>query len=468
MESKDPLSDIERRRCELEVTKLENESRKIAAEHEALERQLKRKWYQTPEFLRPVAAALIGFPVLWFFFDNIIQPVYQMENTMLQIENELAAVQLRETEIELQEQEEQLQHQRKRFDLQMQSSWQAWEEEKAQLEQREKRLRGQYEKLKQDYREVLDTVTDEKALAVIRPAYEQMQQRLAPEVESSAPQFEIKNHRLQGSDVGFVESPNHSGKFEQPLPDTIVLHFSSSNSLEADTKNMASSTTKQSTHLLVGRDGRVIQMVPFDTVAWHAGRSSYGERVGYNRYSIGIQMTNAGQLTEKDGEFQSWFGRSYPPGEVLKATLPGADSPSYWHTYTAEQVEVVTVLANLLREQYGISTILGHNEISPGRKVDPGPAFPLDDLRLAVLDQAAANVVQDGEDEIFRVTAPRINVRTGPATSYPPHEGGPLPQGTLLRAGKRRGIWRHVDALDDNGEVRFSGWVVERYITKEG
>lgn len=466
MESKDTLSEIERRRQELEVAKLENESRKIAAEREELERKLKRRWYQTPEFLRPVAAALIGFPVIWFFFDNIVQPVYQMENTLLEIENDLAEVKLRESEIELQEQQEQLEHQRQLFDQEKKALWHVWDEEKAQLKQSEERLRALYEKLKQDYREVLDTITDEKALAVIRPAYERLQQRLAPEAKPSVPQFEIENHRLQGPGVEFVETPNLSGKFESPLPDTIVLHFSSSNSLEADVKHMASSTARQSAHLLVGRDGRVVQMVPFDTVAWHAGRSSYGDRVGLNRYSIGIQMNNAGQLTEKDGEFKSWFGRSYPPDEVLKATLPGADSPSYWHNYTAEQVEVVTVLATLLREQYGINTILGHNEISPGRKVDPGPAFPVDDLRLAVLGQADAKVAV-GEGDIFSVTAPRLNVRTGPATTYPAHEGGPVPEGTLLRAGKRSGIWRHVDVLDDNGATRFSGWVVERYIIKE-
>ena len=54
---------------------------------------------------------------------------------------------------------------------------------------------------------------------------------------------------------------------------------------------------------------------------------------------------------------------------------------SYWHRYTSEQLAVVEAICAALIQRYGIQHILGHEEIAPSRKVDPGPAFPLDAMR---------------------------------------------------------------------------------------
>ena len=137
------------------------------------------------------------------------------------------------------------------------------------------------------------------------------------------------------------------------------------------------------------------QLLPFHIVGWHAGRSQWGERTSLNQYSIGIEIDNAGQLSERDGRYESWFGQTYPASEVVRGThrnqsLPGAHPQirqpvCFWHRYAEVQFEVVETICAALIAAYGIYHILGHEEIAPNRKVDPGPAFPLDEMRARLL-----------------------------------------------------------------------------------
>ena len=60
-------------------------------------------------------------------------------------------------------------------------------------------------------------------------------------------------------------------------------------------------------------------------------------------------------------------------------------TPTFWHRYTAEQIEKVFDVCAELRDFYGIFAIVGHEEIDRKRKVDPGPAFPLEKLRDRVI-----------------------------------------------------------------------------------
>lgn len=98
-----------------------------------------------------------------------------------------------------------------------------------------------------------------------------------------------------------------------------------------------------SSHLLVRRDGEVVQYVPCHRRAWHAGVSSWHGRERCNDYSIGIE-------------------------------LEGADHEPYDSTQYAMLARVITVLC---RAYPGLSLdrIVGHSDVAPGRKSDPGPAF---------------------------------------------------------------------------------------------
>lgn len=207
--------------------------------------------------------------------------------------------------------------------------------------------------------------------------------------------MKIENHLIMdniGSDVRYIESPNHGGNFEPGYPDTIIIHYTAGGSVGSSVRTLTDPNVKTSAHLIVGRDGSITQLVPFNLIAWHAGRSSYNGRVGFNKFSISIELDNAGLLTPEGDWYVSWFGRIYEPSDVIQATHKNDQSTrkdvqksDYWHKYTEVQIETTFELCAMLRDKYGIKHILGHDEIAPDRKIDPGPAFPMDKLRDRVL-----------------------------------------------------------------------------------
>src|SRR5690606_689482 len=85
---------------------------------------------------------------------------------------------------------------------------------------------------------------------------------------------------------------------------------------------------------------------------------------------------------------------------------------AYWHAYTHTQVEVVLDIAKVLVRAYQLEDILGHDDIAPGRKSDPGPAFPMANVRAAVFGRS------DGAHGRYRVTASLLNLREGPGREH--------------------------------------------------
>jgi len=203
----------------------------------------------------------------------------------------------------------------------------------------------------------------------------------------------IERYHLHGVGVRFQRAINTSGEFEPGLPDTLVIHFTAGSNLASSVDVLTSPENKVSAHFAVGRNGDIVQMMPTNLIAWHAGRSNYMGRSGYNRYSIGIELDNAGQLEKRDdGLFKSWFGKSYSANEVVTAVHRNQQTPTHWHKYTDEQLLRTFDLCKVLIEHHAITTIVGHDEIAPKRKVDPGPAFPLDEFRAALLGGATTNL----------------------------------------------------------------------------
>lgn len=110
-----------------------------------------------------------------------------------------------------------------------------------------------------------------------------------------------------------------------------------------------------SAHLLVGRDGAITQYVPFEQRAWHAGASSYQGRPGCNDFSIGIELEGTDELPYSDAQY------------LTTAALIAALCRSY---------------GTLSRQR-----VVGHSDIAPGRKTDPGPAFDWQRLRAELARQ---------------------------------------------------------------------------------
>ena len=296
---------------------------------------------------------------------------------------------------------------------------------------------------------------------------------------SPLPIFSIDDHILTGDNITFRLSPNTSGRFQSGSPDTIVIHFTAGSSLSSSVSVLTNADSGVSAHFAVGRNGDIVQMLPTNKIAWHAGESYYEGRSGLNQYSIGIELDNAGQLKARgDGTFESWFGEIFGENEVLAAQHINQQSMGYWHKYTDVQIVRTLSLCKALCSHYNISTIVGHEEIAPSRKVDPGPAFPLQRLKAAVLqsdserwatESSDSNSQREAHDQIQRdlaspvkrvanVSANSLNVRKGPDVSYPTVENG-LNKGEVLKILEKRGEWAKVSYTK-------VGWVNTKYINE--
>ena len=152
----------------------------------------------------------------------------------------------------------------------------------------------------------------------------------------------------------------------------IVLHYTAGTSAESSSIFLTRPDVSASAHLVIGRKGEVFQLVPFHIEAWHAGKSWYAGRGGLNRYSIGIELDNLGQLQLEGGKFVAECGKEVPVKEVYSED--SGEMPTYWHDYTDEQMRVLNEVCGLLVDTYPIGDIVGHSDVTP-RKVDPGPAL---------------------------------------------------------------------------------------------
>jgi N-acetylmuramoyl-L-alanine amidase len=157
---------------------------------------------------------------------------------------------------------------------------------------------------------------------------------------------------INGQPVPMAPSPNHAARPKGAKPEVIVLH-STACAYRVAKRWLCNPVSEVSAHFLVGRDGRIEQLVPINRVAWHAGVSEWRGRPRVNAFSIGIEMEHF------DGR-QDW---------------------------PAAQLAAVAALCRELMRRYTIPAdhIVSHAEIARphGRKVDP-VAFPWGRLREMV------------------------------------------------------------------------------------
>ncbi|HJP29148.1 MAG: N-acetylmuramoyl-L-alanine amidase [Candidatus Latescibacteria bacterium] len=202
----------------------------------------------------------------------------------------------------------------------------------------------------------------------------------------------IEEHRVVGDGIEHRTSPNHGGPFPSGAPDTLVLHFTAGDHVDWAIDRLCDPTPGQrvSSHLVVSRSSAITQLLPLDTIAWHAGRSTWHGRTEFNGFSLGIEIDNAGRLLPQGESFVSWKGTEYAAADAVRGIHRNESESSWWHRYPQAQLEAIETLCRLLIDRYGIHTILGHEEISPQRKDDPGPAFPLDEMRRRLLPESVA------------------------------------------------------------------------------
>jgi N-acetylmuramoyl-L-alanine amidase len=208
--------------------------------------------------------------------------------------------------------------------------------------------------------------------------------------ELSTRMLTVSSHRLQGVNVLHDSTDHHDG-FIQPR--FLVFHFTAISFGDTVRKfKEGTPGNRVSAHLLVAQDGRIVQFVDFNLRAWHAGQSTWNGITDLNSHSIGIEVVNAGAVRETGGQ---WIGEEavpVPAGEVIAARHKNAQwSMTHWHAYSVAQIEACHAIAATLVQRYGIEDIIGHDDIAPDRKYDPGPAFPLDAIRTAALRGSPPN-----------------------------------------------------------------------------
>ncbi|PWD99992.1 N-acetylmuramoyl-L-alanine amidase [Marinilabilia rubra] len=278
--------------------------------------------------------------------------------------------------------------------------------------------------------------------------------------------MEISDHKLKCKNgdfsVSYEDSPNCSGPFTNELPDTIVVHYTAGSSLSSSVNWLTNPQAKASAHLVIGKSGEIVQLVPFNIKAWHAGRSNWKGRQGLNHYSIGIELDNAGMLEKRADGFYTCFGKRIDNSQVVLAPHKNGKEEKAWEAFTEKQIEAVEKICLIMRKKYPITEIVGHDDIAPKRKTDPGPAFPLNSLRDKVLMGRADN---DGEDDIQDTTvsaglvsADYLNIRSEP-DGQSPLVSDPLPKGTRLKIKEEKSGWLRVNVI-------LEGWVSKNWVNK--
>lgn len=273
-------------------------------------------------------------------------------------------------------------------------------------------------------------------------------------VEKSSTAFELDIQRA--ANYGNHKPRKDSGKLKNP--NTIVIHYTASNNKNSVIHTLYESSKQVSAHFVVDQKGTVTQLLPLNKIGWHAGRSRLGNRIGINKYSIGIEIVNPGFLTQKsDGNFATWYNQNIPKENAIQLKHKNEDKERFWHTYTEAQINSVFELCDAICDNFTIEHIVGHDDISPGRKLDPGPAFPLDKIQSNLLGNRKKEDEETPANNLLNtVNVENLNIRKkGSANSE--KIALPLIKGQKVRILDEKDGWYKI-------ETKLTGWVNGDYI----
>ncbi len=88
-------------------------------------------------------------------------------------------------------------------------------------------------------------------------------------------------------------------------PTYLVMHYTAGGTMSGAVSTLKKKGSKASAHIVIDRDGAVEQVLPFNKVTWHAGRSRWRGLKGLNAHSIGIELVNAGPLQQSNGNWRA-------------------------------------------------------------------------------------------------------------------------------------------------------------------
>jgi len=145
-----------------------------------------------------------------------------------------------------------------------------------------------------------------------------------------------------------------------------------------------------SQHVVIRRDGSVVQYLPIDYRALHVGSASWGSLASMNGHSIGVSLENWGELKRSGSEWKTVYGRTVPADEVVEAQHKQGGGAMAWHAFTRAQIETTKLLLkSIVAANPEVIDVIGHDDLS-SRKLDPGPVFPMEEVREAVFGRRDA------------------------------------------------------------------------------
>lgn len=175
------------------------------------------------------------------------------------------------------------------------------------------------------------------------------------------------------------------GKYSKNYPMGAIIHFTAGRSKAGDRDALNTMTfgRKQGyAYFVVSSTGVVMQGHPLDRWGYHAGKSSY-EGLGKSISSklVGIEVCCAGKLENQNNEFKSWFGENYSENEVRYSKSKDNIQEGYYHKFNQLQEDALIKLLVWLKQNnsqvFQYKYVLGHDEVAPGRKNDPGASLSM-------------------------------------------------------------------------------------------
>ena len=174
---------------------------------------------------------------------------------------------------------------------------------------------------------------------------------------------------------------NYSPNFNTPKRQKknikyIIIHYTGMKNELSALNRLTDYKSKVSAHYFIKRNGKIINLVPDLYEAWHAGKSNWKNIKSLNRYSIGVEIQNSGH-------------------------------ENLYEKYSNKQMNSVKKLLRFLTKKYRVNckNVLGHSDIAPNRKKDPGEKFPWKELAKVKL----AHWHQLNEKELIKYRRKKIN-----------------------------------------------------------
>jgi len=147
--------------------------------------------------------------------------------------------------------------------------------------------------------------------------------------------------------IKHLKSPNYIHCNKRRNIHSVIIHYTGMRSLQSAVERLLSKKYEVSSHYLISRTGKIIQLVKDNNIAWHAGISNWFKFKNLNKNSIGIELENKGHR----------YG---------------------YQTFPSKQIVQLIKILKILKRKFKIKNvnITGHSDIAPNRKIDPGEKFP--------------------------------------------------------------------------------------------